>query len=141
MRGFYFSSRLDLDPYVVPIAKITSSLICTMKSLHEKCPNTEFFLVHIFQYSDWIQKNADQKKLRIWPLFTHLRIQSEYRKIRTKKTPNLDTFHGVSLLLRMCVYKNLLTDLLLHFIAMSVLVFRITTWLCWSSCKYRYVWY
>ena len=29
--------------------------------LREKCPNTEFFLVRIFQYSDWIQENSDQK--------------------------------------------------------------------------------
>ena len=27
--------------------------------LREKCPNTEFFLVCIFLYSDWIQENAD----------------------------------------------------------------------------------
>ena len=30
----------------------------------------EFFLVRIFLYSDWIQENTDQKKLRIWTLFT-----------------------------------------------------------------------
>ena len=34
-----------------------------LKSLCEKCPNTEFFLVRIFPYSA-------QKKLRIWTLFT-----------------------------------------------------------------------
>ena len=28
--------------------------------LLEKSPNTEFFLVHIFLYSDWIQENTDQ---------------------------------------------------------------------------------
>ena len=28
------------------------------------------FLVRIFLYSDWIQENTDQKKLRIWTLFT-----------------------------------------------------------------------
>ena len=44
-------------------------------SLSEKCPNTKFFLVRIFLYSDWIhsvriQENMDQKKLRIWTLFT-----------------------------------------------------------------------
>ena len=49
-------------------------------SLREKCPNTEFFLVCIFLYLDWIwryteysvriRKNADQKKFRIWTLFT-----------------------------------------------------------------------
>ena len=32
-------------------------------ALRKKCPNTEFFLVRIFQHSD-------QKKLRIWTLFT-----------------------------------------------------------------------
>ena len=37
-------------------------------TLREKCPNTEFFLV---------------------------RIQSECEKIRTRKTPYLDTFHAV----------------------------------------------
>ena len=40
-------------------------------SLGEKCPNTELFLVRIFLYSDWI-----------WTV--SLRIQSEYRKIRTR---------------------------------------------------------
>ena len=39
-------------------------------TLREKCPNTEFFLVSIFLYLDWIQENTDQKKLRIWILFT-----------------------------------------------------------------------
>ena len=38
-------------------------------SLREKCPNTEFFMVRIFLYSDWIQENTDQKKLRIWTIF------------------------------------------------------------------------
>ena len=36
--------------------------------MREKCPDTEFFLV---------------------------RILSEYRKIRTRKSPYLDTFHAV----------------------------------------------
>ena len=39
-------------------------------TLREKCPNTEFFLVRILLYSDWIQENTNQKKLRIWKLFT-----------------------------------------------------------------------
>ena len=33
------------------------------EALREKCPNTEFFLLRIFLYSD-------QKKIRIWTLFT-----------------------------------------------------------------------
>ena len=36
--------------------------------LGEKFPYTEFFPIHIFLYSDWIQENTDQKKLRIWTL-------------------------------------------------------------------------
>ena len=39
-------------------------------ALGEKYRNTEFFLVRIFLYSDWIQENTDQKKLRIRTLFT-----------------------------------------------------------------------
>ena len=48
-------------------------------TLRERCPNTEFFLVHIFRiwtkygdflskspYSVQMRKNTDQKKLRIW---------------------------------------------------------------------------
>ena len=34
-------------------------------TLREKCLNTEIFLLRIFLYSDWIQENTDQKKLRI----------------------------------------------------------------------------
>ena len=34
------------------------------------CPNTEFYLVRIFLYLDWIQENTDQKKLHIWTHFT-----------------------------------------------------------------------
>ena len=44
-------------------------------TLREKCPNTEFFLVRTFLYSDWIQEIYE----------VNLRIQSEYRKIRTRK--------------------------------------------------------
>ena len=40
----------------------------TKHALHEKCWNTEFFLVHIFLYSDWIRENTNQKKLLIWTL-------------------------------------------------------------------------
>ena len=50
-------------------------------TLSEKCPSTEFFLVHIFPHSDWdtplslrIQskcgKTRTGKKLCIWKLFT-----------------------------------------------------------------------
>ena len=49
------------------LSRVTSK--CTF-TLPEKCPNTEVFLVHIFLYSVQIQENTDQKRLRIWTLFT-----------------------------------------------------------------------
>ena len=39
-------------------------------SLCKKCPNTEFFLVLIFPYLDWIRENTNQKKPQIWTYFT-----------------------------------------------------------------------
>ena len=53
------------------------SQIC---SLHEKCPNTEFFLVRIFLYFDWIRRFS-----------VNLRILSECRKIRTRKNSDFWT--------------------------------------------------
>ena len=35
---------------------ILRNLLTRTKSLHEKCPNTQFFLVCIFLNSDWIQR-------------------------------------------------------------------------------------
>ena len=40
------------------------------QTLGEKCPDEEFFLVRIFLYSVQTQEKKDQKKLRIWILFT-----------------------------------------------------------------------
>ena len=57
-------------------------LLVTIFHYMSQClnPNTDFFLVRIFMHSDWIQsispysvrmrENTDQKKLRIWTLFT-----------------------------------------------------------------------
>ena len=53
--------------------------ILKTNALRERCPNTEFFLVRIFLYLFWMQENTDQKKLRIWTLFT------QWRKLRQKK--------------------------------------------------------
>ena len=50
-------------------------------TLREKCPNTEFFW-SVFS--------------RIWTEYeVNPRIESKYRKIRTRKTPYLDTFCAV----------------------------------------------
>ena len=58
-----------------------SQTIQTKLTLREKCPNTEFFLVHIFLYSDGIRR------------FTvNLRIQFEHREIRTRKNSVFEHF-------------------------------------------------
>ena len=54
-------------------------------SLREKCPNTEFFLVRIFLYSDWIQENTDQKKLHIWTLFAQWKEIKEITYLKEKE--------------------------------------------------------
>ena len=52
-------------PNTVKMALIKKCIKWLVNSLtmHEKCPNTKFFLVQI-------QENTDQKKLCIWTLFT-----------------------------------------------------------------------
>ena len=55
--------------------------------LREKCPNTEFFLVHIFPHSYWIRR--DTKYLSVF--------SSNAGKYGQEKTPYLDTFHTVPL--------------------------------------------
>ena len=59
-----FKSNQFNDNFSVVIA---SALI---NSLCKKSPNMEFFLFRIYSYSEWIRENTDQKKLRIWTLFT-----------------------------------------------------------------------
>ena len=48
------------------------------RDLREKCPDMELFLVRIFLYSDWIQRDT------LYLYGVNLRIQSEYRRIRTR---------------------------------------------------------
>ena len=59
-------------------------------ALRENCPNTEFFLVRIFEFSIFpnsgrMWENADQKKLRIWTLFTQC-----YQNVKIKISINLN---------------------------------------------------
>ena len=58
--------------------------LCWRRALREKCPNTEFFLVHIFLYSD-------QKILRIWILFTHCRLSGTQCSV-IKDLSEINTF-------------------------------------------------
>ena len=79
----------------------------------EKCPSKELFLVRIFLYWDWIRilRSKYPYSARIQENMDHgvnLRIQPEYRKIRTRNnstdivdarpeiTPYLETFHAVT---------------------------------------------
>ena len=50
------------------------------------------FLVRIFLYSDWIQENANQKKLRIWTLFTQYSLVSYELTAITSKYPVLGIY-------------------------------------------------
>ena len=50
-----------------------------------KCPNTEFFLVRIFQHSDWIRMDTLAFGLNTERYEVFLHIQSECGKIRTWK--------------------------------------------------------
>ena len=63
-------------------------------SLCEKCPNNEFFLVRIL-----MRENADQKKLRIWTLFTQCvdsRTQNTAKAKAAKEfMPNFNRDRGV----------------------------------------------
>ena len=63
----------------------------TNSTLREKWPIKEFFLVRIILYSVPIQENTDQKKLRIWRLFTQCNLchaSSDYGMTQLKLCPN-----------------------------------------------------
>ena len=61
-------------------------LLLFLRGLCEMCPNTEFFLVRIFPYSDWIRR--DTSYLSTFSLNTG--------KYGLEKTPYSDTFHAVA---------------------------------------------
>ena len=56
-----------------------------MYTLLEKCPNTEFFLVCIFLYSDWIQRFEEQISI----------FSPNLGKYGPERTPHLDIFHAI----------------------------------------------
>ena len=53
------------------------------RSLREKYPNTEFFLVRIFPHSDWTRY---QKELCIWTHFTQLVISQRVGQIQSQNS-------------------------------------------------------
>ena len=69
---FYAKFQIFLHfPNALYSSFLVDRLLLNSLSLREKCPDTKFFLVRIFLYSGQIHGNTDQKKLRIWTLFTH----------------------------------------------------------------------
>ena len=61
-----------------------------MHSLREKCPHLEFF------WSAFSLIGTEYGEILRYSV--SLRIESECVKIRTRKTPNMDTFHAVTCL-------------------------------------------
>ena len=67
-----------------------------MLILREKCSNTEFFLVRIFLYSDWIR-------------IQNTEFSPNTGKYGPEKTPYLDTFHAVWMYWNKIMIRILLT--------------------------------
>ena len=71
---FWWTWKLKLD---LIFAQKNVGYGVTSQTLREKCPNTEIFLVTEYEemrsicpYSVRMRQNTDEKKLRIWTLFT-----------------------------------------------------------------------
>ena len=81
---FYFVHYWILCPIYNIVMGSVDVMDKLLGSLCEKCPYTEFFLVRISPYLDWIQENTDQKKLRIWALFTQwiLSVNNQREKMK-----------------------------------------------------------
>ena len=79
-----------LNVYLASGMKFHQDIYCSMLSLPENYPNTEFFLVRISPHLDWIRRftstspysvrlreNTNQKKLRIWTLFNTVLLRKQ----------------------------------------------------------------
>ena len=68
----FTSGLLSSDiPIEMADCSLSENISAYIKAMPEKCLNSESFLVRISLYLVQIQENMDQKKLRIWTLFTH----------------------------------------------------------------------
>ena len=83
------SQSRDCDFFRMLCCKKFRQWIININSLplRKECPNTEFFLVCIFLYSDWIRRFTEYISV----------FSPNTGKYRPEKTPCLDTFHGVCL--------------------------------------------
>ena len=57
----WVSISISFDKTVNSLKIFSGSKSFHQVTLREKYPNTEFFLIRVFLYSDWIQENMDQK--------------------------------------------------------------------------------
>ena len=98
----YIILRYRASRYRAYLRPCQKSMMETVRKipLRKKRPNTEFFLVRIFVYSDWIQENTDQKKLRIWTRqISHLLSSSFF-------TFPLETLSLRNISRRLLLYRN-----------------------------------
>ena len=79
----------------------------TSKRLREKCQNTDFFLVRIFPYSDWIRRDAPY-------LFVFNQNAGKYKP---EKTLYFDTSHALNLSLPSLEYDSSDSD---YFVGMEM---------------------
>ena len=61
--------------------QINYKMMMKVKALHENCPNTVFFLVRVFSYSDWILRDTEYLSV----------FSPNAGKYGLEKTPYLDT--------------------------------------------------
>ena len=86
----FFSPSMQLEESKIKLLKYTHPILnVSILALREKCPNTEFFLVRIFLYSDWIQENMDQRKPPDMDTFYAVWIFGDWNLWRIKSPKNL----------------------------------------------------
>ena len=70
------------------------------------CRYTEFFLVWKSTYSVLIRENTDQKKLRIWKVFTQCQYLKRMIEL-TKVAVGPLAYFGIYQVFETCIYKEL----------------------------------
>ena len=109
---------------------LLSSFLCSFylfkNSLREKCPNTDFFLVRFFLYSDWIQIiQSEYRKIQS--------IQSEYRKIRSRKNSVFGHFSRSDLLANFIALIHKLYEFKLKIMVLSSIKMMLRISLMWNK--------
>ena len=105
-------SQLSHIPHIPSI-----SVFPTYPALCEMCPNTEFFwsvfscirteygeIRNIFPYPLRMRQNTDQKKLRIWTLFTQCSISLDILHISFSVALSFSEKRGITIAMRYAWY-------------------------------------